>query len=457
MKLKDIVKITRGKLLSGDPQKDIDPSRISTDSRSIKKNDLFLALKGDNFDGNGFIVEAFRKGATGAIGAGPKPHGLGSKLAFIRVKDTTRALQDIAAAHRNNFKIPVIAVTGSNGKTTVKDMIASALSGRYRVLKNEGTKNNHIGLPQTLLKLNREHGACVVELGTNHPGEIKILAAIASPDIAVITNIGPSHLEFLGDLDGVYKEKTEIIRYLGKGRGILVLNGDDKYLSRIKEKGFRIVRYGFDGGDDYAAEILGAGNGRASFSVNLKDIFSIRMPGIHNIYNALAAIAVARLLKVPYALIKRSLARFKPADMRMVRDGSEGIDIINDSYNSNPMSVSAALEVLESYPASSRWVVFGDMLELGGKSEYFHRMAGVLVAKSGADGLLTLGKFSRYALAEAGASGMREDRLWHCQGHAEAADILKRVAAKGDVILVKGSRGMKMEKVIEKFKGRGKR
>jgi UDP-N-acetylmuramoyl-tripeptide--D-alanyl-D-alanine ligase len=294
-------------------------------------------------------------------------------------------------------------------------------------------------------------------LGTNHPGEIRSLAGIASPDIAVITNIGASHLEFLGDLKGVFKAKIEILESFRKKRGILVLNGDDKYLSRIKEKSFRIVRYGFDGGNDYAAEVLGIEKGKISFFVNSKEAFAINMFGLHNVYNALAAIAVAGLLKVPYRLTRESLAGFKPSWMRMAGDSSKGIDIINDSYNSNPTSMSAALEALESYPASSRWVVLGDMLELGSKSEYFHRMAGVLVAKSGADGLLTLGKYSKYTMADAGASGMRGDRLWHCRSHAEAAGILKKIAVKGDVILVKGSRGMKMEQVIEKFKSRDRK
>lgn len=454
MKVKEIVKVTAGRLLSGDPGREIDLAKVSTDSRSVKKGEFFIALKGANFNGDSFTGEALCRGAIGAVTAlrfTGRDLQLKGKV-IIQVKDTTKALQDIASAHRKKFKIPVIAITGSNGKTTVKDMAAAVLSGRYNVLKTEGTKNNHIGLPQTLLKLNKTHGACVVELGTNHKGEIRQLCRIASPDIAVITNVGPSHLQFLQDLEGVYKAKIEILDSFKNKRGILVLNGDDKYLARIKEKNFRIVRFGFDGGDDYAAEILGTGKDKISFSVNSKEIFAINSLGIHNVYNALAAIAIARLMKVPYASIERSLAKFRPVGMRMASDNVRGIDIINDSYNSNPLSMSAALEVLETYPAFSRWVVFGDMLELGRESEYFHRMAGVLVAKSGADGLLTFGKDSKYALAEAGASGMHKDNLWHCRDHAQAARILKKIAAKGDVILVKGSRGMKMEKVIEELK-----
>jgi len=456
VKVKEIVRVTGGRLLSGDPDKEIDLSKVSTDSRSVKKGEFFIALKGINFDGDSFTGEALCRGAVGAVTA-LSFSGLSLKLkgkVVIRVKDTTKALSSLASAHRKKFRIPVIAITGSNGKTTVKDMTASVLSGNYNVLSNEGTKNNSIGLPQTLLKLSKRHSACIVELGMNHRGEIRELCRIASPDIAVITNVGPSHLEFLQDLEGVYKAKREILDSFKRKHGTVVLNGDDKYLARIKEKNFRIVRFGFDGGNDYAAEILGTGKNRISFSVNSGEIFAVNMLGLHNVYNALAAIAVARLMKVPYRRIKKSLAGFKPADMRMKSDSARGIDIINDSYNSNPLSMSAALEALESYPAFSRWVVFGDMLELGGKSEYFHRMAGVLVAKSGADGLLTFGKYSRYALAEAGGAGMHREKLWHCTSHAEAARILKKVAVKGDVILVKGSRGMKMEKVIEGLRER---
>ncbi len=454
MKVKEILKVTRGRLLSGDPGKDIDLSKVSTDSRSVKKGEFFIALKGANFNGDSFAGEALCKGAVGVITT-LRLDGRNLRLkgkVIIQVKDSTSALQAIASAHRKKFRIPVIAITGSNGKTTVKDMTAAALSSRYKVLKNEGTKNNHIGLPQTLLKLNKKHTACVVELGTNHKGEIRRLCGIASPDIAVITNVGPSHLEFLKDLGGVYRAKIEILDSFKNKRGTLILNGDDKYLGRIREKNFRIVRFGFDGGNDYAAEILGVGRNKLSFAVNSKEIFAINTLGTHNIYNALAAISVARLLKVPYASIERSLAGFKSSDMRLVSENARGIDIINDSYNSNPLSMSAALETLESYPAFSRWVVFGDMLELGDKSEYFHRMAGVLVAKSGADGLLTFGKDSKHTLAEAGASGMDRKKLWHCASHADAAGILKRVANKGDVILIKGSRGMKMEEVIKKLK-----
>jgi UDP-N-acetylmuramyl pentapeptide synthase len=210
MKVKEIVSVTGGKLLSGSPETDIDLSKISTDSRTIKKGEFFLALSGPNFSGSDFVKDALKKDALGAIAENVSMSDAGGSKVLIKVKNGTKALQDIAACHREKFAIPVICVTGSNGKTTVKDMTAAILSTYYNVLKNEGTKNNHIGVPQTLLKLQPDHDMCVLELGTNHRGEIKALAAIARPTIVVLTNIGASHLEFLKDLKGVYEEKKAV-------------------------------------------------------------------------------------------------------------------------------------------------------------------------------------------------------------------------------------------------------
>jgi len=451
MKISEIVKVTRGKLLSGDPDTDVDLSRVLTDSRTVGKGSFFIALKGPNFDGGKFVAESFAKGAIGAIAASGE--AAGTKI-FIKVKDATDAFGRIAAAHRNKFKIPVIGITGSNGKTTVKDLAAAILASKYNVLKNEGTDNNHIGVPKTLLKLNKSHKVCVLELGTNHPGEIKKLCEIASPTTVVITNIGPSHIEFFGDLEGVYRAKIEILSSPKGPKSTVIINGDDRYLKRIRAGGRRLIKFGFDEENDYKASIIGSDNDKVSFSVNSDRIFVSRLLGTHNVYNALCAIAIGRSLGLPYPAIIKAVAYFKPTRMRLDIGKIRGIDVINDAYNSNPQSMSAALEVLENYPARSKWVVSGDMFELGSKAEYFHRMIGVLVAKSGADGLLTIGKLSKFTSAEAYASGMRKETLWHCPDHAAASKILGKVAKPGDLILVKGSRGMKMEKVLERFKER---
>ena len=233
MLIKKILKITNGKLLSGSAASDIDPMSISTDSRTIRPGEFFLPLKGNNFDGEKFIEDAFDKGAIGAFVGGRGP-GTGDRdKIIIQVKNTTEALQKIAHVHRMEFDVPVIGVTGSNGKTTAKEMISKVLSSRFNVLKNEGTKNNHIGVPQTLLKLDKRHDICVLEMGANHKGEIRLLADIARPDIAVITNIGPSHLEFLKDLKGVFDAKREIFEFLDEN-SVAIINGDDKWLSKVK-------------------------------------------------------------------------------------------------------------------------------------------------------------------------------------------------------------------------------
>lgn len=452
MKIKEILKITNGKLLSGNPRAEIDLSKISTDSRMIEKGSFFIALKGPNFDGDDFVSDAFRKGACGAIVTRCGLWSAGYGKMIILAEDSTRALQDIAVAHRKKFRIPIVAVTGSNGKTTVKDMIAACLGKNYSVLKNEGTKNNHIGVPQTLLKLKAEHQVCVLELGTNNKGEIMTLGTIARPDIAVITNVGPSHLEFFGDLKGVYEAKRELIDTLGKN-GLVILNGDDKYLSRIKWPSHRILRYGFKRSNDLVAEVLPPRGGELTFVVNNKMVFGLNLVGLHNIYNALAAIAVAKHFNVNYRSIREALFRYAPASRRLDIKKIDGIDIIDDSYNSNPLSMARALEVIKYYPAAAKWVVTGDMLELGKDAIRFHRMAGRLIAKSDVDGLLTFGELSRHILSQAMTSGMDKRRLWHCPTHGEIAAILKKVARKGDVVLLKGSRGMAMEKVLDCLKG----
>ena len=450
MKISDIVRITNGRLVSGSPEADIDLASISTDSRTIVKGEFFLPLKGNNFDGEKFIGEVFKKGAMGAFTTSHGPWTLATGHIIIQVKDTTDALHKIAHANRMEFDIPVIGVTGSNGKTTVKDMIAGVLSSKFNVLKNEGTKNNHIGLPQTLLKLNKDHDACVLEMGTNHKGEVRLLADIARPDIAVITNIGPSHLEFLKDLNGVLKSKKEIFEFFSKDN-IAILNGDDEYLSEVKRDKFKVVRFGLNKANEFKASIISTEKGKIDFLVNGEFPFVLNIAGIHNVHNALAAIAVARHFKLDYESIKKKLAGYAPPSMRLNVKNIDGVIIINDAYNSNPLSMRAALETVKIYPAKARWVVSADMLELGKKENYFHAAVGKAIARGGFDGLVTFGDLSRHMSSAALKSGMPKDRVWHCSTRDEVTDILRKVIKEGDVVLVKGSRAMKMEEVVERL------
>lgn len=449
MKVKEIVKVTGGKLISGDPESGIDLSGVSTDSRSIKKGEIFLALSGPNFSGSDFASDALKKGASGVIAEKIDRSLSKEGRILIKVKDGTKALADIASYHRSKFDIPAICVTGSNGKTTVKDMIAFVLSKKYKVLKNEGTKNNHIGVPQTLLKLNSSYDICVLELGTNRPGEIKALAEITRPTIAVITNVGPSHLEFLKDLGGVYREKKDIIKFVDKKNGLVIVNGDDEFLSKIKIAGPKVIRFGLRKTNAFRADIVSTDKDRIAFLVNGKEGIELNLLGVHSVYNALAAIAVAAHFKIGYPVIKEALAEFKPTLMRLNLVSAGGIEIINDSYNSNPLSMQTAVEAMKQRPARARWVVSGDMLELGRKSEYFHRMVGKMIASADIEGLLTFGDLSRYTLSAALRAGMDEENLWHCVTHDEIVDTLKSVLQSGDLVLVKGSRSMRMEKVVD--------
>lgn len=459
MKISEILKVTEGKLISGDVKNDINLASISTDSRTIKKGRFFLPLKGGNFNGEDFIDEALKKGAIGAFTQRSSPPGRlrfaphkakSQEKIIIRVKDTTKALQRLAHYNRMRFNIPVIGITGSNGKTTAKDMISQVLSARFNVLKNEGTKNNHIGVPQTLLKLNKKHDICVLEMGANHKGEIRLLADAARPDIVVITNIGPSHLEFFKDLKGVFETKKEIFEFLNRG-SLVIVNGDDEYLSGLKKRIFKIIKFGFDEKNDFSSSLVSAGFGRIEFLLNDKICFTLNLLGTHNVYNALAAIAVARHFKLGFRTIKESLAKYTPTYMRLNIKKIGGIVVIDDAYNSNPSSMRCALQAMKNISANAKWVVSADMLELGRKENDFHRMIGESVVRLGFKGLITFGRLSKHTYNRALECGMDETNAWHCVTRDDVACILHKVAKRGDAVLVKGSRAMKMEEVIEKL------
>ena len=460
MKIREMIKVTGGRLISGSPETDIDPSSISIDSRTVGAGQFFLPLKGNNFDGEQFISEAFDKGAIGAFVTvhGPRPlhcrqAGTVHDKIVIQVKDATDALQKLAHYNRMRFRVPVIGITGSTGKTTVKDMITKILSSRFNVLKNEGTKNNHIGVPLTLLKMNNSHDMCVVEMGTNHHGEIRLLAGIASPTVAVITNIGPSHLEFLRNLKGVFAAKREMLEILNRG-SLAILNGDDEYLSTIKSKVFKIMRFGFNITNDFHASGVSAEPPGIKFTLNDRSPFTLNLLGAHNVSNALAAIAVAYNFDISYLDTKKALSEYSPASMRLNARQEGDVTVIDDAYNSNPLSMKSAIEALAEYPAKGRWIVSADMLELGQEEEELHKVIGEAIARSGFSGLITFGRLSRHTSLRALECGMDKNRVWHCSDRAKIVDILKKSMGKGDAVLVKGSRAMKMEEVIENLKER---
>lgn len=478
--LEEILKAVKGALLAGSGVGSY-PS-ISIDSRTIGKGELFIAIKGKNFDGHDFVLQAFKKGAGGAIVSRDSGFGIrdpGIKKSPIRtpnpeprtpviilVKDTLKALHDVANHHRRKFNIPVIGITGSNGKSTSKEMSASVAAVRLNVLKNEGNLNNQFGLPLTLLKLNDGHQAAILEMGMNERGEIEKLSKIAEPTIGMITNIGKAHIENFGTMENIRDVKGELISAIGE-KGTAILNFDDPLVAGLKN-GFkgRVIAFGINSPSEIMASDIKQGASLMNYKFMLKmdgrdTEVSLSYPGYHNIYNALSAAAVGKSLGMDIDDIKKGIESFKPLPMRMERFMlDDGIMIINDAYNANPSSMEAAIKTLsEAVSSGRRFLVIGDMLELGSASEDAHRHIGRLAASMFLEGegsrtidyLITVGKQSRFAFYEAIRSGMPRDRAYCAENPDEAAFILDDELESGDCVLIKGSRGMKMENVVERI------
>lgn len=448
--LNELLAATQGRLAHGKNKAQV--MGISIDSRTIRPGEAFIAIKGDNFDGHDFIAEAIKKGASCVI-SGPGTRNKEPGTVFIEVRDTIKALGDIACFQRQKYDIPVIAVTGSNGKTTTKEMLAWVLSGKFKVLKNEGTKNNQIGLPQALLKLDSAHEIAVLEIGTSHFGEVGYLAGICRPNIGIITNIGASHLEYLNSLNNVFKEKYTLIKNL-KTPFIAVLNADDSYLrKKVTARVKKPVAIGFgikNQGDFFASEIRNY-KGGLEFRVNRKNKVTLKTLGCYNIYNVLAAIAVARIFGLKYTDIARQLASFEFPQGRLRAVKLNRINFIDDTYNSNPLSLRQALDTLKGFKTKGRKIlVMGDMLELGKQSRWFHSQAGCAAAES-CDIFVSVGKLSQVSARAARRSGLDAKNIFTCGSSAEARDILytKILPGEDDVVLVKGSRAIKMEDVLK--------
>lgn len=432
---------------------------ISIDSRNIKEGELFVAIKGDRFDGHDFVPDAIKKGAWGALVERTvlekKFESLGALKNILPVEDTLYALQEMSHMHRKKFTLPVVGITGSNGKTTTKEMLAGILKQQGPVLKNEGNLNNHIGVPLTLLKIEAKHKAAVVEMGMSASGEIDTLARLISPTVGVITNIGPAHLEFLGSLDIVAQAKGELLGNIRPG-GPAVLNADDRYFETLKNKFHgHITTFGIETKADVQASEIRQGQDFTDFklSVDGSEVsVRLRAVGRHNVYNALAAAAAAIALGLPLDAVKYGLDAFAPIAMRSEIKQLQGRTVFADYYNANPASMEAALVTLMSLKSNRQTVaVLGDMLELGKSSAEAHRATGMTAARLGVDILITIGTFSKYTAEGAIKAGMPKERVCETQTHAEAAALVRKLSRPGDAVLVKGSRGMKMEKILEEF------
>lgn len=427
-----------------------EPARICTDTRTIKEGDFFVALKGERFDGNNFVPEAVKKGACGILTSKHSYIGGGFNIPVLYSRDTLRSYGNIARLYRYRFDIPIIGVTGSNGKTTTKEMIYCVLSKRLRVLKNEGTENNLVGLPRSLLRLNRGHQVAVLEMGSNRPGEILRLSKILRPSIGVITNIGPSHLESLKDLESVFEEKSALARLLRRD-GTLYLNVDDPYLYRLLNTGCKVVRIGINKTEsEYYAHNIKCKRNSLEFEVNGQYRFRLNLLGTHNIYNALFAIALGFHFGVSYSAIYSALCEFMPQRGRLELKRKSHLYIIDDTYNANPVSTTIALNVLSNYSAKGRRIfVFGDMMELGQSARKFHRRIGQLVKASNIDYLLTVGELSKWTAKEAVKAGMREEAVFECKDLLELISMLRQICEKSDIILLKGSRRNRLERIYD--------
>ena len=462
--LKEIQKITRGDVVQGDMSDSF--KDISIDSRTVNPGDLFIAIKGDNFDGHEFVFDAVRKGAKGAVIS--KKEALKEELfhknngfapSVIVVDNTLAALQKIAQHLREQIDIPFIAVTGSNGKTTSKEMIASVLETKYAVLKNEGNYNNHIGVPLTLLKLMPSHDISVLEMGMSGLGEIRRLCEIAKPNTGVLTNISGVHLEFLGSIEKVKEAKGELVESIDE-KGTVILNFDDPLVKDLKKKvRGKLITYGIDNQDsDIKAErIMNLGINGSTFLLTVgNEEIEIHLPAIggYNIYNALAAAAVGFVHNVGLENIKKGLEAFRGFPMRMeICPIDDTIKIINDSYNANPLSMKKAAETLSGIDKKGRsFFVAGDMLELGDASKEAHEDLGRFIAGQSIDFLIVVGELASSIGKGALESGMKEERVLICNTLKEASGILDEQLKSDDIVLIKGSRGMRMEKIIEELK-----
>jgi len=450
--VQDIVRATQGALVAGDLG--VPVTGVSIDSRALGVGEAFFAIRGYRLDGHAFLAEAASRGAACLV-----VHALHDdvppNVPLVLVEDTTRALGMLAAYHRARFTIPVVAVTGSNGKTTTKELIAGVLGTRWQVLKPAGSFNNQWGLPLTLLRLGAEHQALVLEIGSQHPGEIATLAALARPTVSVVTTVAHAHTEYLGSLDGVRAEKVALVRALTPD-GRAVLNADDPRVAGMaRDSRAPVISYGRAAGAEVraAADVVEDAQSLA-FTLEhggARTPVTLAFAGRHNVTNALAAAGVGVALGWPLDEIARGLAEARPVAGRCIWRDAGGVRILDDTYNANPVSVRSALETVAARraagPSGRLVVVLGDMLELGAIAEEAHQDTGRAVVSAGVDEFVGVGRLSRLTVDAARAAGLGEAH--HATTFEDTvAHLLKRLAP-GDVVLVKGSRGMRMERVVD--------
>ncbi len=435
---------------------------VSIDSRTIEPGQIYFAIRGPHFDGHDFVDQAFERGAVAAVVEQAFFDRAPARLApsLVPVEDTVKAIQQLAREVRRRWGRRVVAVTGSTGKTTTKEMIAALLGARLKVLKSPGNLNNDYGLPLALLKLEPSDEAAVVELAMSKAGEIARLARVAEPEIGVVTNVAPVHLQFFDSLDEIASAKRELIENLAPP-GTAILNFDDSRVQAFRE-GFsgQVVTFGMGEGADFrAVEITSAKPAGTRFRLAaraLDGVFYLPLPGLHNVQNALAALAAASLFNIPREELQSALASFanlpQRSEILTLPCGRDGVTLINDCYNSNPLAMERMLETLAAWEAVRRIVVAGEMLELGPSSPELHRKLGHKAAELGVDWLLAVQGDAQHFLDGASEAGLPAERLRFFPSAEAAAEFLAALVRPGDLVLVKGSRGVHLEKVVELVK-----
>lgn len=455
--VQDIIKICNAKLICG--KQDLICENFSKDTRQIQEGDVYVGIKGENFDGNTLYEKAFEKGAKICILENIKiSEEIKNKYkdnAILIVENTTNAIQQIAEYKRQLYNIPVIAITGSSGKTSTKDIVASVVSQKYNTLKTEGNFNSQIGLPLTILKL-REHNAIVVEMGMNQLKEISALTKVAKPTIAIITNVGTSHIGNLGSRENILKAKLEILEGLTKD-GTLIINNDNDLLHEWNKtnKQYKVKTFGIDNQSDIMASNIQNNEKGSIFNTNIEqNTLTIEVPvgGKHFVYNALCAITVGELLQISQEQIIRGIKKFELTKRRMdITKNKNNVTIINDSYNANYDSVKAAIEYLAQIKANKKIAMLGDMLELGKYSKQLHEKVGEEIVKNKIDILVTVGKEAESIVKSAKQLGLKEQNIYQLDSIENAIEILNKILDPEDVVLVKASNGMKFDQIIEKI------
>lgn len=450
--LNEVIRGVKGRCLMDGDGAHIPFSGVSTDSRKVHKGDLFIALMGENFDGHDFIETAVAKGA-GAVIASKEPKAE-LPVPLIMVADTGEALLDLAGLYRQKFTQPVIAVTGSVGKTSTKNMISAVLSAKFNVHKTEANYNNNIGLPLTIFQLEESHDVMVLEMGMRGFGEISVLTKAARPNIAVITNIGISHMERLGSQENILKAKLEIVDGLDD-KGVLILNGNDPFLSQVPRNypldfSGKIVYVAVEKEGDYTAyDVVNQGESGVSFKVKINgEEYSFHIPAVgeHNVSNALLGIACAMELGLRPEEAVKGVGSFPSEKLRCDILERDGVKFINDSYNASPDSMKAALDILAKLAQGKRAIaVLGNIFELGEMAGPGHYQVGKICRELNVDFTAIIGENAQDVAA--GIGDREKYRIFN--NHEEIVDYLKEYVEKGDVVLIKGSRGMRMERILE--------